>query len=144
GPRNLGQASGSSALQVTPANRPAVIKTISRFMSSASVNVKKGCDRATVPNDNCSDFCSIGGRPHVAHHNPTAAWVYLATIPEFLSENLVFGVQVLDDLLLFTINPSGEDDDKELPRLENEVHGRSDAMGTRLKASSKASHRSMD
>lgn len=37
---------------------------------------------------------------------------------------LVFGSQILDRFLLLAMDPTGEDDDVELPRLKNEVHER--------------------
>jgi len=39
-------------------------------------------------------------------------------------EHRVFGAQVLDGFLLLTIDPSCQNREEELPRLEDEVHGR--------------------
>jgi hypothetical protein len=38
-------------------------------------------------------------------------------------EDLVFGWQVLDHLLLLLVDPTGDDGDHQPPRLENENHG---------------------
>ena len=43
---------------------------------------------------------------------------------ELLFEHLVFGSQILDHFLLLAVDPTGEDDDVELPRLKNEIHER--------------------
>ena len=43
-------------------------------------------------------------------------------VAKLLLEHLVLGSQILDHLLLLTIDPAGEDDEAELPRLKNEVH----------------------
>jgi hypothetical protein len=42
---------------------------------------------------------------------------------------LVFGSQILDHLLLLAIDPAGEDEQQELPGLEDEVHGRPEWRG---------------
>src|SRR5206468_847847 len=52
-----------------------------------------------------------------------------AALTEFLFQDLVFGAQVVDDLLLPAVHPAGEDDQNKLPRLQNEIHARSDAVG---------------
>ena len=44
------------------------------------------------------------------------------TLAEFLSEDLVFGAQVVDDFLLLPVHPAGEDDQKKLPGLQDEAH----------------------
>ena len=43
-------------------------------------------------------------------------------LPEFLFEDLIFCDQVLDHLLLLAINPSGQTEEKYLPRPNNETH----------------------
>jgi hypothetical protein len=46
-----------------------------------------------------------------------------ASLDELLPEDLVFGAQVVDDLLLLAIDPTGEDEEQKLPGLEDKVHG---------------------
>src|SRR5262249_10192484 len=55
--------------------------------------------------------------------------------PERLFQDLVFGAQVVDDLLLPPVHPAREDDQQKLPRLQNEVHARSDDVGRKATAS---------
>jgi hypothetical protein len=43
---------------------------------------------------------------------------------ELFPEDLVLRAQILDDLLLLTINPAGENEQQKLPGLKDEVHGR--------------------
>jgi hypothetical protein len=51
-------------------------------------------------------------------------------LPDLFPKDLVLNPQVLDDLVLFTVNPSGgEDQHQELPRLEEEIHDCPDAVG---------------
>ena len=38
-------------------------------------------------------------------------------------ENLILGTKVIDDDLLLAIDPAGQDDETQLPRPQNEVHG---------------------
>jgi hypothetical protein len=40
-----------------------------------------------------------------------------------LLENLILGPEVLHHRLLLAVEPSGEKDEQELPRLEDEIHG---------------------
>ena len=40
-----------------------------------------------------------------------------------LLEDLVFRAQVVDDLLLLAIDPACQDEEKQLPRLQDEVQG---------------------
>jgi hypothetical protein len=47
---------------------------------------------------------------------------------KLLPEDLVLRTQIFDDLLLLPINPPGDDKEKELPRLEDDVHGWPDAI----------------
>ena len=51
-----------------------------------------------------------------------------ATLADLFPEDLVLGLQILVDLLLLSIDPAGEDNEQKLPRLQNEVHGRPDAV----------------
>jgi hypothetical protein len=44
-------------------------------------------------------------------------------LPQFLSEYLVLGPEVINGLLLLVVDPAGEDEMEQLPRLKNEVHG---------------------
>ncbi|MCH7724978.1 MAG: hypothetical protein IH991_00655 [Planctomycetes bacterium] len=44
-------------------------------------------------------------------------------LSEFLLQDLVFGAEILDGLLLLTINPTGECEQQDLPRLKDVVHG---------------------
>jgi hypothetical protein len=50
-------------------------------------------------------------------------------LADLFAKDLVLHPQVLDDSVLFTINPGGEDQHQELPRLEEEVHDCPDAFG---------------
>jgi len=50
-----------------------------------------------------------------------------AFLAQLFFEHLVFGSQVFDYLLLLLIDPASEDHQQELPRLEDERHGQSDA-----------------
>lgn len=45
-------------------------------------------------------------------------------LPELLSEDLVFGADVLDDALLFLIRDASQDSHQQMPRLQNEVSHR--------------------
>ena len=47
---------------------------------------------------------------------------------EFFFENLALGPQAFDDFLLLTVAPAGEEGEEELPRLEDEVPSRPDAV----------------
>ena len=47
-----------------------------------------------------------------------------AFLAELLFENCVLGSQILDHFLLLAIDPSGKDQDKQLPRLQNGFHRR--------------------
>ncbi len=47
-----------------------------------------------------------------------------AMVAELFAEDLVFSAQVVDDLLLLAIDPACEDEEQELPRLQDEIHGR--------------------
>jgi len=47
-----------------------------------------------------------------------------APFAELLPEDLVFGAQVVDDLLLLAIDPTGEDEEQKVSGLEDKVHGR--------------------
>jgi hypothetical protein len=44
-------------------------------------------------------------------------------LAEFLTEHLVLGPEIIDDLLLLVIDPAGKDEMEQLPRLEDKVHG---------------------
>ena len=48
-------------------------------------------------------------------------------LPSFSLRVLVFGPERFDDFLLLAVDPAGQDGEQELPRLEDEVHGGSDA-----------------
>ena len=50
-------------------------------------------------------------------------------------QNLVLGAQVVDDLLLLPVDHAGEDGEEEIPGLEDEVHGWSDARKAKGRAS---------
>jgi hypothetical protein len=56
---------------------------------------------------------------------------------------LVLHTQIFDDLLLLPINPPGDDKEKELPRLEDDVHGWPDAIRAKPIASGAAQHQSI-
>src|SRR5262249_27770035 len=45
-----------------------------------------------------------------------------AFLAQLLLEHLVFGTEVLDDLLLLAMDPAGQDDQQELPGVQDEVH----------------------
>ena len=45
-----------------------------------------------------------------------------AFLAQFLSKDLVFGSQVFDEFLLFTVDPASENEKVELPGLEKEFH----------------------
>ncbi len=45
-----------------------------------------------------------------------------AFLAKLLLEHLVFGAEVLDDLLLLAVDPAGKDEEEQLPGLEDEVH----------------------
>jgi hypothetical protein len=49
-------------------------------------------------------------------------------LSKLLPEDLVLSTQIFDDLLLLPISPPGDDKEKELPRLEDDVHGWPDAI----------------
>jgi len=48
-------------------------------------------------------------------------------LAEFFFEDLVLGARIFNDFLLLTVAPAGQDGEQELPGLEDEVHGGSDA-----------------
>jgi hypothetical protein len=41
----------------------------------------------------------------------------------YFLEDLILGAEVLHHGLLLAVEPSGENDEQELPRLEDEIHG---------------------
>ena len=49
-----------------------------------------------------------------------------AAFTELFFEDLVFGAQVVDDLLLLTVHPACEDKQKKLPGLQDEAHVNAD------------------
>src|SRR5436190_21371522 len=64
----------------------------------------------------------------------TAALVVVQQDPvfaEFLSEHLVLGPEVINDLLLLLVDPIGEDEMKQLPGLKNEIHRGPGAVSSR-------------
>jgi hypothetical protein len=62
------------------------------------------------------DFAFDGQAPAlvVAEQDPMLA--------EFLFQDLIFGAEVVDDLLLLAVHPAGEDKQKKLPGLQDEAH----------------------
>ena len=44
-------------------------------------------------------------------------------LAEFFFEDLVLGAEVLDDVLLLAVAPTGQDGEQELPGPENDIHG---------------------
>ena len=47
---------------------------------------------------------------------------------ELLSEHTILGPKVLDHVLLLAIDPAGQDQDQELPRLQKGLHNDPDAV----------------
>ena len=45
-----------------------------------------------------------------------------ALLASFFAKNLVLGSEILDDLLLLPIDPIRQNDEQQLPRLQNEIH----------------------
>jgi hypothetical protein len=54
-----------------------------------------------------------------------------AALAEYFSKYLVLGPEVIIDLLLPLVDPTGEDEMEEMPRLKNEVHGWTRCCGGR-------------
>ena len=46
-----------------------------------------------------------------------------ATLAELFSQHLILSQQILDRVLLMSVDPTGQDEKQELPGLEHEVHG---------------------
>jgi len=46
-----------------------------------------------------------------------------SALADLFLEDLILGAKVLDDLLLLPIDPACQDDEEQLLRLKNEVHG---------------------
>jgi len=45
-----------------------------------------------------------------------------ASLAEFFFQPLVLGAQVFEDFLLMPVDPAGEDQEQQLPRLQNRLH----------------------
>ncbi len=45
-----------------------------------------------------------------------------STLAEVFSQHLILSQQILDRVLLVSVDPTGQDEKKELPGLEHEVH----------------------
>ena len=56
----------------------------------------------------------------ISEQNPSLA--------EFFPEDLILGTKILDPFLLLAIDLACDDEQKQLPRLKNKVHGVSDAV----------------
>ena len=46
-----------------------------------------------------------------------------STLAEVFSQHLILSQQILDRVLLVSVDPTGQDEQQELPGLEHEVHG---------------------
>ena len=46
-----------------------------------------------------------------------------ATLAELFSQHLILSQQILDRVLLMSVDPTGQDEKQELPGREHEVHG---------------------
>jgi hypothetical protein len=86
-----------------------------------------------VPAQDCvgceqrADFFQSLAPQNLALHRQTTSLVVVqqdAFLAEFLFQNLVLGSEVFDDFLLLTVHPAGQNHEVQLPRLQNEVHGR--------------------
>ena len=51
-----------------------------------------------------------------------------AFLTELLFQHPVLGAQVLEDFLLMPVDPAGEDQEQQLPRLQNRLHISPDAV----------------
>ena len=99
-------------------------------------------DELTMPSqervwcDDRSDFAQRLPAKGLAFDSQTAPLVIVepdALLTVRFLQNLVLGAQVVDDLLLLPIDPSGEDDEEKLPGLQDEVHAGSDAVSRNRK-----------
>ena len=82
--------------------------------------------------------CQAHERPKAKEPQVSFVWAFAvglsililrenSAFAEFFFEDLVLGAQIFDDFLLLAVAPTGQDGDQELPGLEHEVHGGTDA-----------------
>ena len=79
-----------------------------------------------VGGEQCADLCQPLAAEHLAGHGQAPPLVVAeqdAFLAELFLEHVVLGSQVLDHLLLLLVDPAGQNDEQELPRLEDEAHG---------------------
>jgi hypothetical protein len=52
-------------------------------------------------------------------------------LAKFFSEHFIFGLQIINSILLFAVDPTGEDEEEQLPRLQYKTHRSPDAFLTK-------------
>ena len=79
-----------------------------------------------VRSDDRGQFVEGFAAERLALEGQAAALVIVqenATLAEFFSQHLILSQQILDRVLLVSVDPTGQDEKQELPGLEHEVHG---------------------
>ncbi len=90
------------------------------------------CDEFSVPAqerigpDNSGQFVESFATEDLTLNGQTSTLVVIeqdSTLAEVFSQHLVLSQQILDRVLLVSVDPTGQDEKQELPGLEHEVHG---------------------
>ncbi len=90
------------------------------------------CDEFSVPAqerigpDNSGQFVESFATEDLAFDGQASTLVVVeqdSTLAEVFSQHLVLSQQILDRVVLVSVNPAGQDEKQELPGLEHEVHG---------------------
>jgi hypothetical protein len=80
--------------------------------------------------NDCRDFHQRFATQYFPLDGQTPALIIAKQNPfltEFFSEHFIFGLQIINNILLFAVDPPGQDEEEQLPRLQNEVHISPDA-----------------
>ena len=90
------------------------------------------CDELSVPAqkrigpDDSDQFVESFATEDLALNGQTSTLVVIeqdSTLAEVFSQHLILSQQILDRVLLVSVDPTGQDEKQELPGLEHEVHG---------------------
>ncbi len=90
------------------------------------------CDQLSVPTqqrigpDDSDQFVESFATEDLTLNGQTSTLVVVeqdSTLAEFFSQHLILSQQILDRVLLVSVDPTGQDEKQELPGLEHEVHG---------------------
>jgi hypothetical protein len=81
--------------------------------------------------DDDDDFLQHFATQYFPFHGEAASLVICeqdAFLTELLFEYLVLGSQIFENILLVSIDPAGEDEEQQLPRLQNRFHTSPDVV----------------